>query len=150
MRAILQRVSEANVKVDNQITGQIKKGILVLFACHTDDKEENIGYLVDKIVNLRIFQDENDKMNLSLKDINGEILIVSQFTLYADTKKGRRPSFTDSLEPIQAKIFYERFILEMKKQIKIVQTGIFGAKMQVFLINDGPVTFILDSHIITS
>ncbi len=144
MKVVIQRVIEANVKVDEKIVGQIKKGILLLFGCHINDKEENIDSLVDKIVNLRIFQDENDKMNLSLKDINGEILIVSQFTLCADTKKGRRPSFTDSMEPTKAKLFYEKFIFEMKKQIKIVQTGIFGAKMLVFLINDGPVTFVLD------
>ena len=147
MRAVIQRVSEAKVNVDKKNVGQIQKGLLVLFGCHKNDKEENVGHLVEKIVNFRIFEDENDKMNLSLKDINGEILIVSQFTIIADTQKGRRPSFINSLEPIKAKEFYEKFILKMKNHIKVVQTGIFGAKMQVFLINDGPVTFILDSSL---
>jgi D-tyrosyl-tRNA(Tyr) deacylase len=118
---------------------------LVLLGCHKDDTKEDIDYLVDKIVNLRIFQDEEDKMNLSLKSIDGEILIVSQFTLLADTKKGRRPSFISSLEPEKAKLFYEEFVSKIKEHIKNVQTGIFGAKMRVHLINDGPVTFILDS-----
>ena len=144
MKAVLQRVSQASVKVEDQIAGQIKQGILILFGCHKDDTEEKIRFLAEKIVNLRIFHDENHKMNLSVKDVNAEILIVSQFTLLADTKKGRRPSFVDSMEPIKAKEFYEKFIEEMKKHIKIVQTGIFGAMMQVALINDGPVTFILD------
>jgi D-aminoacyl-tRNA deacylase len=145
MKAVIQRVLEANVKVENKTVGQINKGILVLFGCHRDDKEEDIDYFVEKIINLRIFQDEDDKMNLSLKDINGEILIVSQFTLLADTKKGRRPSFIESMEPIKAKQFYEIFITNIKKHIKNVQTGVFGAKMQIFLINDGPVTFIIDN-----
>lgn len=144
MKAVIQRVLESNVKVDGKIVGEIKKGLLVLFGCHKDDKDESIDYFVDKIVNLRIFQDENDKMNLSLKDINGEILIVSQFTLLGDTKKGRRPSFTEAMEPIRAKLFYEKFLQEMKKQIKIVESGIFGADMKVYLINDGPVTFIIE------
>lgn len=144
MKAVIQRVNEANVVVDEKVVGQINKGILVLLGCHKNDKEENIDQLVDKIINFRIFQDENDKMNLSLMDINGEILIVSQFTLLADTKKGRRPSFIESMEPLKAKIFYEKFIQKMKEHIKIVQSGIFGAKMKVSLVNDGPVTFILD------
>lgn len=144
MRAVIQRVAEANVKVEKKVAGQIKKGILLLLGCHKDDKEKNIASLVDKIINLRIFQDENDKMNLSLKDIDGEILIVSQFTLLADTKKGRRPSFINAMEGEKAKIFYQKFISEMKKHIKNVQIGIFGVKMQIQLINDGPVTFILD------
>lgn len=144
MKAVIQRVTQASVKADDQIAGQIQKGILILFGCHKDDKEENVNYLADKIVNLRIFQDENDKMNLSVKDINGEILIISQFTLLADTKKGRRPSFTQSMEPVKAKQFYEKFAEEIKKHVQIVRTGIFGARMQVALINDGPVTFILD------
>lgn len=144
MKAVIQRVIEASVKVDEKIVGKIQRGILVFFGCHVDDKEDFINYFVDKIVNLRIFEDNNDKMNLSLKDINGEILIVSQFTLLADIKSGRRPSFTESMEKIKAKEFYDKFILEMRKQIKVVETGIFGAKMEVNLINDGPVTFILE------
>ncbi len=144
MRAVLQRVKEAKVEVDQKIVGQIKQGILVLFGCHKDDREDLLDYLVDKIVNMRIFSDENHKMNLSLKDIKADILIVSQFTLLADTKKGRRPSFINSMEPVRANEFYEKFISKLKKHTKNVQTGIFGAKMQVFLVNDGPVTFVLD------
>ncbi|HEU64722.1 MAG: D-aminoacyl-tRNA deacylase [Candidatus Anoxychlamydiales bacterium] len=144
MRAVIQRVKEAKVEVDQKIVGQINQGILVLFGCHKDDIDNQIDYLVDKIVNMRIFSDEDDKMNLSIKDISGDILVVSQFTLLADTKKGRRPSFINSMEPKKANEFYEKFISKLKENIKKVQTGIFGAKMQIFLINDGPVTFILD------
>ncbi|NGX63206.1 MAG: D-aminoacyl-tRNA deacylase [Candidatus Anoxychlamydiales bacterium] len=144
MRAVIQRVKNANVQVDKKVVGKIDQGILVLFGCHKDDTENKIDYLVDKITNMRIFSDENDKMNLSLKDINGDILIVSQFTLLADTKKGRRPSFINSMQPMEAEKFYEKFILKMKQHIKNVETGIFGAKMQISLINDGPVTFVLD------
>lgn len=144
MRAVIQRVKEAKVEVDQKIVGQIKQGILVLFGCHKDDIDNQIDYLVDKIVNMRIFSDEDDKMNLSIKDIDGDILVVSQFTLLADTKKGRRPSFINSMEPKKANEFYEKFISKLKVHIKNVPTGIFGAKMQVSLINDGPVTFVLD------
>jgi len=144
MRTVIQRVKEAKVEVDRKIVGQIKQGILVFFGCHKDDKENLLDYLVDKIINMRIFSDENDKMNLSLKDIKGEILVVSQFTLLADTKKGRRPSFINSMDPKKAKEFYEKFISKLKMHIKNVSTGIFGAKMQIFLVNDGPVTFVLD------
>ncbi|MFA6118452.1 MAG: D-aminoacyl-tRNA deacylase [Parachlamydiales bacterium] len=144
MRSVIQRVTQASVIVDDKTVGKIDKGLLVLFGCHKDDGEDKIDYLVDRIVNFRIFSDEFDKMNLSLKDIDGQILIVSQFTLLADTKKGRRPSFIEALEPSKAIVYYEKFISKMKDHIKIVQTGIFGAKMKVSLINDGPVTFILD------
>jgi len=149
MKAIIQRVLQAKVEVDKKVVGQINQGILVLFGCQKDDTEDKIDYLVDKISNIRMFHDKDEKMNLSIKDIDGDILIVSQFTLVADTKKGRRPSFTNSLEPAKAKLFYDKFIAKMKAQLKtaqagMVQTGIFGAKMQVHLINDGPVTFILD------
>jgi len=144
MRAVIQRVKEAKVEVNKKIVGQINQGILVLFGCHKDDKDNQIDYLVDKLINMRIFSDENDKMNLSLKDINGEVLVVSQFTLLADTKKGRRPSFINSMDPKLANEFYEKFISKLKEHIKNVSTGIFGAKMQVYLINDGPVTFVLD------
>lgn len=145
MRCVIQRVKKAKVEVNNKIVGQIQKGILVLLGCHKDDTHEKIDYLVDKIVNLRIFQDETDKMNLSLKDIEGDILIVSQFTLYGDTKKGRRPSFINSLEPKKANELYEKFTLKMKSYLKVVETGVFGAMMDVHLINDGPVTFIIDN-----
>jgi D-tyrosyl-tRNA(Tyr) deacylase len=144
MRAVIQRVESSKVEIENKIQGEIQKGILVLFGCHKDDTEDKLDILVDKLINFRIFEDEKDKMNFSLKEINGEILIVSQFTLLADTKKGRRPSFIDAMEPVKAKEFYDKFVLKMKKEIKIVQTGVFGAKMKVSLINDGPVTFILD------
>lgn len=144
MKAVIQRVAKASVEIDSKVVGEIKKGMLVLFGCHKDDTEEKIDILVDKLINFRIFEDENEKMNLSLKDINGQVLIVSQFTLLADTKKGRRPSFIDAMEPIKAKDFYDKFILKMKKEISLVETGVFAAKMKVFLINDGPVTFILD------
>ena len=144
MRAVIQRVKEAKVEVDQKIVGQINQGILVLFGCHKDDTENLLDYLVDKLINMRIFSDENDKMNLSLKEISGDILVVSQFTLLADTKKGRRPSFINSMEPKKANEFYEKFISKLKEHIKNIQTGIFGAKMQISLINDGPVTFVLD------
>ena len=144
MKAVIQRVDKASVEVESKIHGQIMRGILVLFGCYRDDTEDKIDIMVDKLINFRIFEDENGKMNFSLKDINGEILIVSQFTLLADTKKGRRPSFIDAMEPIKAKDFYDKFVLKMKREIKVVQTGVFGAKMKVSLINDGPVTFILD------
>lgn len=145
MKVVIQRVLQAKVEIEKKIVAQINKGLLVLFGCHKDDTKDKVDYLVDKITNLRIFQDKEDKMNLSLKDVEGEILIVSQFTLLADTKKGRRPSFVNSLEPVKAKEFYNLFISKMKKQIKTVQTGTFAANMQVFLINDGPVTVILDA-----
>lgn len=146
MRLVVQRVKESNVKVDGKIVGQINKGFLVLLGIKTTDTKKDVDYLVRKLINLRIFSDENDKMNLSLKDVNGELLIISQFTLYGDCKKsGNRPSFTDSAKPDIAIPLYEYFIEECKKQIPTVQTGIFGAKMEVSLINDGPVTIILDS-----
>jgi len=120
MRAVIQRVKNAKVEVDKKVVGKIDQGILVLFGCHKDDTEDKIDYLVDKITNMRIFSDENDKMNLSLKDINGDILIVSQFTLLADTKKGRRPSFINSMHPMDAEKFYETFISKIKKHIKSI------------------------------
>lgn len=146
MRLVVQRVKESNVKVKNKIVGQINKGFLVLLGIKTTDTKKDVDYLVRKLINLRIFSDENDKMNLSLKDVNGELLIISQFTLYGDCKKsGNRPSFTESAKPDIAIPLYEYFVAECKKQIPVVQTGIFGEDMQVSLINDGPVTIILDS-----
>ena len=144
MRAIIQRVKEAKVEVDKKTVGKINEGFLVFLACRKDDTLKKIPILADKIANFRIFPDSNDKMNLSLKDTNGEILIVSQFTLYADTKKGRRPSFTELMEPKLANEMYESFIAEMKKRIPKVEAGVFQAKMKVHLINDGPLTFIID------
>lgn len=146
MRLVVQRVTEANVKVDGKIVGEIKKGFLVLLGIKTTDTKQDANYLVRKLINLRVFSDENDKMNLALKDIGGELLIISQFTLYGDCKKsGNRPSFTDSAKPDIAIPLYEYFVEECKKQIPVVQTGIFGADMKVSLINDGPVTIIIDS-----
>jgi len=146
MRLVVQRVTEANVKVDGKIVGEIKKGFLVLLGIKTTDTKQDVDYLVRKLINLRVFSDENDKMNLALKDIGGELLIISQFTLYGDCKKsGNRPSFTDSAKPDIAIPLYEYFVEECKKQIPVVQTGIFGADMKVNLLNDGPVTIIIDS-----
>lgn len=146
MRIVVQRVKESNVKVDNKIVGKINKGFLVLLGIKSTDNKKDADYLVRKLINLRIFTDENDKMNLALKDVGGELLIISQFTLYGDCKKsGNRPSFTDSAKPDIAIPLYEYFVEECKKQISIVETGIFGADMKVSLLNDGPVTLILDS-----
>jgi D-tyrosyl-tRNA(Tyr) deacylase len=126
MRLVVQRVKESNVKVDNKIVGQINKGFLVLLGIKSTDTKKDADYLVRKLINLRIFSDENDKMNLSLKDIDGELLIISQFTLYGDCKKsGNRPSFSDSAKPDIAIPLYEYFVEECRKQIPIVQTGIF-------------------------
>ena len=146
MRIVVQRVLESSVKVDNKIVGKINNGFLVLLGIKTTDTKEDADYLVRKLINLRVFSDENDKMNLALKDVNGELLIISQFTLYGDCKKsGNRPSFTDSAKPDIAIPLYEYFVEECKKQISTVQTGIFGADMKVSLTNDGPVTIIIDS-----
>ena len=146
MRLVVQRVTQSNVKVDDKVVGQINKGFLVLLGIQATDKKKDADYLVKKLINLRIFSDENDKMNLALKDVSGELLIISQFTLYGDCKKsGNRPSFTKSAKPDVAIPLYEYFVAECKKQIPVVQTGIFGANMKVSLLNDGPVTIILDS-----
>lgn len=146
MRLIIQRVLKSSVEVDNKIVGQIQKGFLVLLGIKITDTKKDADYLVKKLINLRIFSDENNKMNLALKDVSGELLIISQFTLYGDCKKsGNRPSFIDSAKPDVALPLYEYFINECKKQIPVVQTGIFGADMKVNILNDGPVTIILDS-----
>lgn len=146
MRLVIQRVSSASVKVEDKIVGKVGNGFLVLIGIKHDDTKKDVDYLVRKLINLRIFSDENDKMNLSLKDTNGELLLISQFTLYAECKKsGNRPSFSDSAKPETAIPLYEYFVEECKKQIPVVQTGIFGADMKVNLLNDGPVTIILDS-----
>ena len=146
MRLVVQRVTEASVSVDGKTVGKINKGFLVLLGIKTTDTKQDVDYLVRKLINLRIFTDENDKMNLSLEAVNGELLIISQFTLYGDCKKsGNRPSFSDSAKPDIAIPLYEYFISECKKQIPVVETGIFGAHMKVNLLNDGPVTIIIDS-----
>ncbi len=146
MRAVIQRVSEASVTVDNNITGSIKDGLLVLLGIEDADTAEDIEWLSGKIVNLRIFNDDNGVMNISLKDINGDILLVSQFTLHASTKKGNRPSYIRASKPGVAVPLYEQMIKQLEKDLgKIIETGIFGADMKVRLLNDGPVTIIIDT-----
>ena len=140
MKIVLQRVTSASVKVDSNIVGRIEHGLLLLIGFSSTDNEENILPTREKIVKLRIFSDEEGKMNKSVLDVEGSMLLISQFTLYADTKKGNRPSFIEAARPEQAIPLYEFFIAEMRKRISIVETGIFGADMKVELINDGPVT----------
>jgi D-tyrosyl-tRNA(Tyr) deacylase len=146
MRALLQRVSHASVTVDEQVVGQIGQGLLVLLGVGRDDSEVQVKALADKIVYLRIFGDDEGKMNRSLLDIGGEVLVVSQFTLYADTRRGRRPSFTDAAPPSIAEPLVERFKDAIAAYGLTVVDGIFGAYMQVELLNDGPVTIWLDSE----
>lgn len=147
MKLVVQRVKKADVSVDQKIVGKINQGFLVLLGIKNTDTQKDADYLVRKLINLRIFTDENDKMNLSIQAVNGELLIISQFTLYGDCKKsGNRPSFTDAARPELAIPLYEYFVNECKKQIPIVETGIFGADMKVNLLNDGPVTIIIDSE----
>lgn len=147
MKLVVQRVKKADVSVDQKIVGKINQGFLVLLGIKNTDTQKDADYLVRKLINLRIFTDENDKMNLSIQAVNGELLIISQFTLYGDCKKsGNRPSFTDAARPELAIPLYEYFVNECKKQISIVETGIFGADMKVNLLNDGPVTIIIDSE----
>jgi D-tyrosyl-tRNA(Tyr) deacylase len=145
MRAVVQRVKSAEVHVEGRLTGRIEKGLLVFVGVGRGDGEEDISYLTSKIPNLRIFEDVSGKFNLSLKEIGGEILIVSQFTLYGDVRKGRRPSFTEAEEPTFANKLYQRVIEKLKEQGVPVRTGEFQAKMEVRLVNDGPVTLWLDS-----
>jgi D-tyrosyl-tRNA(Tyr) deacylase len=146
MRAVVQRVSSSKVTVDNNITGQISKGLLVLLGVTHEDTSKDVDYMIDKILNLRIFEDENEKMNLSLKDVGGELLVVSQFTLYGDCRKGKRPSFSNAARPDLATKLYEEFIDKAKSQEIVVGTGEFGAHMMVDLTNDGPVTILLESN----
>ena len=145
MKIVLQRVSSASVKVADEIVGSIDHGMLLLIGFSSTDTEENILPTIEKIVKLRIFSDEEGKMNKSVLDVNGSALLVSQFTLYADTKKGNRPSFIEAARPEQAIPLYEFFIAEMKKRISKVETGIFGADMKVELVNDGPVTILFEN-----
>ncbi len=145
MRSVIQRVSRAKVSVDSEVVGEIGKGILVLLGISGEDTEKEAIYLLEKTLNLRIFEDADGKMNLSLLDIEGELLVVSQFTLYGDTRKGRRPSFIEAAKPEKADELYRFFVSESKKQIKKVATGCFQAMMDVELVNDGPVTILIDS-----
>lgn len=147
MRAILQRVSEAAVSIDGKVCGEIGKGLVVLWGTGPDDTMEDMDWLVKKILQLRIFKDEADKMNFDIHDAGGDILLVSQFTLYANCKKGNRPSFTRSALPQQAIPMYEAFIAKLRAAFNgKVETGEFGADMQVALVNDGPVTIALDTR----
>ena len=147
MKVVIQRVKEAKVEVENKVVGKIEKGFLVFLGItHTDTKEQ-ADYLVKKLCNLRVFTDREGKMNLGLKEVVGELLIVSQFTLYADCSSGNRPSFTDAAKPDLANKLYEYIIEECRKQIDNVETGIFGADMQVSLINEGPVTIIMEKNV---
>ena len=144
MKIIVQRVKQAQVSIDGQVYSQIKQGLVLLVGVAPEDQPEDLDYAVRKLVNMRIFSDAEGKMNLSVKDIEGEILSISQFTLFADTKKGNRPAFTGAAKPDIAEAFYQDLNRELAKEVP-VETGIFGADMQVELINDGPVTIILDT-----
>ncbi len=145
MKLVVQRVKNASLVIDNELYSSIGQGYLVLFGAEKGDKPEQSDWLSNKICDLRCFSDENGKMNLSVKDIGGEILIVSQFTLAADVKKGKRPSFDNAMSPESAKELYEYFISKVKEQNISVKTGIFGAHMEITLLNDGPVTFIIEA-----
>lgn len=146
MRVVIQRVSEASVKVDGNIVGEIKHGLMLLVGVEENDQETDAEWLVQKILNLRIFGDENGKLNLSVTDIKGEILCISQFTLIADYKKGNRPSFIKAAKPEKAIPLFDFFKNELKKSDLKIESGIFGADMKVSLVNDGPVTILMDSQ----
>lgn len=145
MKLVVQRSKEASVTVNGEVVGKINNGLVVLVGVTHEDKEDDAKYLADKIVNLRIFDDNDGKMNLSLLDVQGEILSISQFTLYGDCRKGRRPNFMNAAKPDLANDLYEKFNQYIREKGVKVETGIFGAMMDVSLINDGPVTLILDS-----
>jgi len=145
MKIVLQRVSRASVRVDDLIVGSIDHGLLLLIGFSSADSEESMLPTLEKIVKLRVFSDQEGKMNKSVLDVEGSMLLISQFTLYADTKKGNRPSFIEAARPEQAIPLYEFFITEMKKRIAKVETGIFGADMKVDLVNDGPVTLVFET-----
>ncbi len=145
MRAVIQRVSRAQVRVEGQIVGEIGKGIVLLLGVGKGDTKAQADSLLEKVVNLRIFEDEGAKMNLSLLDVGGELMVISQFTLYADCRKGRRPSFTDAGFPEEAKALYEYFVTQARSRGLIVASGVFQALMEVDLVNFGPVTILLDS-----
>ena len=146
MRVVIQRVSEAKVEVDSKVVGRIDKGMLVYLSVGRADDEKDSQFIADKLINLRIFPDQQDKMNLSIREAGGSILLVSNFTLHGNCQKGRRPGFDEAAEPQTAEKLYEKVIDIIRSQGINIQTGIFGADMKVFSINDGPVTFILDSR----
>ena len=145
MKLVIQRVSEASVSVQENVIGKIQKGFLVLSGVGKEDTEETADKYIRKMLGLRIFEDENGKTNLSLKDVGGQLLLVSQFTLYANCRKGNRPSFIEAGDPAAAEALYEYMIRQCKKEIPVVETGEFGAEMQVSLINDGPFTIVLEN-----
>ncbi|HXG63660.1 MAG TPA: D-aminoacyl-tRNA deacylase [Blastocatellia bacterium] len=146
MRAVIQRVTRASVEVAGETVGEIGAGLLVLLGVGADDNPEDADYLAEKIINLRVFQDDHGKMNLSLLDTGGAMLVVSQFTLYGDVRRGRRPSYTDAAEPEKANRLYEYFVEKARGHGIRIETGVFQAMMQVTLVNDGPVTILLDSR----
>ena len=148
MKFVIQRVTEASVTIEGKVSGKIGKGFLVLIGVGQDDTKEIADKFIKKLIGLRIFDDENGKTNLALKDVDGELLLVSQFTLYANCKKGNRPSFVEAGDPKQAEELYEYIIEECRKQVPVVETGEFGADMKVSLLNDGPFTIILDEKIL--
>ena len=146
MRIVIQRVSQAKVEVDQKVVGEIQKGYMILLGIETEDKEEDADWLCQKVINMRIFEDENGKMNLSLKEVDGNVLVISQFTLHAQTKKGNRPSFIKAARPEQAIPLYEYFVKKLRAFTgKEIQTGEFGAMMNVSVTNQGPVTILMDS-----
>ena len=148
MRVVVQRVSQSNVKVSGEVIGEIKKGLMVLVSFVDEDNETDLGWMTKKIINLRIFNDDEGKMNRSVQDVGGDILLISQFTLHGSTKKGNRPSFIKAAKPDFANVMYERFIKVLEQTLgKEIQTGEFGSDMKVSLINDGPTTIIIDSKI---
>ncbi|WP_096188257.1 D-aminoacyl-tRNA deacylase [Evansella halocellulosilytica] len=145
MRVVVQRSHQANVKVENEVVGQIDHGLVLLVGMTHEDTEEDVKFVAEKITNLRIFEDENDKLNLSVKDVNGQVLSISQFTLYGDCRKGRRPNFMAAAKPDHAKELYDQFNEELRTLGMHVETGIFGEMMDVSLTNNGPVTLIVES-----
>jgi D-tyrosyl-tRNA(Tyr) deacylase len=146
MRAVVQRVSRASVNVSGEVVGQIGEGLLVLLGVSNEDNVSDSAYLAEKISTLRIFDDEDGKMNQSIVDVAGDVLVVSQFTLYGDVRRGRRPSWSDAAPPDKAAALYEDFVSQLKKYVRRVETGTFRAMMQVELVNDGPVTLLIDSR----
>ncbi len=146
MKFVIQRVSSAQVAVDGSVVGKISKGFLVLIGISCDDNVETADKMTKKMLGLRIFEDENGKTNLDLKTVDGQLLLISQFTLYADCKRGNRPSFTGAGNPRMAEELYQHIIATCKREISVVEQGIFGADMKVSLLNDGPFTIVLDSH----
>lgn len=144
MKFVIQRVEKASVEVDRKTISEIKKGYLVLIGIANEDTNDNADYLINKLINLRVFEDKDGKMNLSLKDVDGELLLVSQFTLYGDCSRGNRPSFSQAAKPEEANKLYEYIVEECKQKVETVKSGVFGANMKINLINDGPVTIIME------